>query len=113
VREVARIHAVAVWIFLALTLYTLWRVRRDRAPADVQARGGVLLTVLFFQGAVGYIQYFSDVPAGLVAIHIAGATAVWIAVLRFRLSLAGAPADAGAGTGQPRGDKADRPALVN
>ena len=91
VRNVARIHAVAVWILLALTLYTLWRARRDRAPADVQARGGVLLAVLCAQGAIGYIQYFSNVPALLVAIHIGGATALWVTVLRFRLGLATAP----------------------
>lgn len=97
VREAARIHAVAVWILLALTLYTLWRARRDRAPADVQARGGVLLAVLCAQGAVGYIQYFNNVPAALVAIHIGGATALWVAVLRYRLGLL-APAAAGAAT---------------
>ncbi|HET9772748.1 MAG TPA: COX15/CtaA family protein [Acidimicrobiia bacterium] len=94
VRDVARIHAVAVWILLALTLYTLWRARRDRAPASVQARGGVLLAALCAQGAIGYIQYFSNVPAALVAVHIGGATALWVAVVRFRLGLvARAPAD--------------------
>jgi heme a synthase len=109
VRDVARIHAVGVWILLALTLYTLWRARKERAPADVQARGGVLLTVLFGQGAIGYLQYFTDVPAALVAIHIAGATALWVAVLRFRLGLAGAGAAVGAGH---RPDHQPDPALV-
>lgn len=97
VREAARIHAVAVWILLALTLYTLWRARRDRAPAAVQARGGVLLAVLCAQGAIGYVQYFNNVPAALVAVHIGGATALWVAVLRYRLGLL-APAAAGAGS---------------
>jgi cytochrome c oxidase assembly protein subunit 15 len=101
VRDVARIHAVAVWILLALALYTLWRARRDRAPADVQGRGGVLLAVLCAQGAVGYIQYFSNVPALLVAIHIGGATALWVAVLRFRLGLVTAPANVPAVTPSP------------
>ena len=87
VRDVARLHAAAVWILLALALYSVWRAHRDRAPADVQARGGVLLAVLCAQGALGYIQYFTNVPAPLVAIHIAGATALWVCVLRFRLSL--------------------------
>jgi cytochrome c oxidase assembly protein subunit 15 len=109
VRDVARIHATAVWILLALTLYTLWRARKERAPADVQARGGVLLTVLFCQGAIGYLQYFTDVPAALVAIHIGGATALWVAVLRFRLGLAGAGAALGAGH---RPDHQPDPALV-
>ncbi len=87
VRDVVRLHAVAVWILLALALYSVWRARRDRAPADVQARGGVLLAVLCAQGAIGYIQYFTNVPAPLVAVHIAGATALWVTVLRFRLGL--------------------------
>ncbi|HEV3365691.1 MAG TPA: COX15/CtaA family protein [Acidimicrobiia bacterium] len=87
VRDVARIHAVAVWILLALALYGVWRAYRDRAPADVQRRGAVMLAVLCAQGAIGYIQYFSNVPAPLVAVHIAGATALWVSVLRFRLAL--------------------------
>jgi cytochrome c oxidase assembly protein subunit 15 len=92
VRDVARIHAVAVWILLALTLVTLWRAFKDRAPAEVRSRGGILLTVLCAQGAIGYVQYFNDVPAALVAIHIGGATALWVAVLRFRLGLDMSPA---------------------
>jgi cytochrome c oxidase assembly protein subunit 15 len=87
VRDVARLHAVAVWILLALALSSVWRAYRDRAPADVLARGGVLLAVLCAQGAIGYLQYFTNVPAPLVAVHIAGATALWVAVLRFRLGL--------------------------
>ena len=92
VRDAARLHAVAVWVLLALCLYTLWRARQDRAPAEVQRRGGVLLAVLCVQGAIGYLQYFNNVPPLLVAVHIAGATAVWVAVLRFRLAMATSPA---------------------
>lgn len=87
VRDVARLHGFAVWILLALALSSVWRAYRDRASADVLRRGSVLLAVLCAQGAIGYIQYFNDVPAPLVAVHIAGATALWVAVLRFRLGL--------------------------
>ena len=87
VHDVARLHGTAVWILLALALYSVWRAHRDRAPADVRSRGAVLLAVLCAQGVIGYIQYFNNVPPLLVAIHIAGATALWISVLRFRLSL--------------------------
>ena len=76
-----------MWILLALALYTVRRAYRDRAPADVLRRGGVLLAVLCAQGAIGYVQYFSNVPPPLVAVHIAGATALWATVLRFRLAL--------------------------
>ena len=87
VRDVARLHGTAVWILLALALYSVWRAHRDRATAEVQSRGTVLLVVLCAQGAIGYIQYFNNVPPLLVAIHIAGATALWVSVLRFRLAL--------------------------
>ena len=47
----------------------------------------VLLCVLLAQAAVGYTQYFTNVPALLVGIHVTGATALWIAVLTFHLGL--------------------------
>ena len=47
----------------------------------------VLLSVLVAQGAIGYTQYFTDVPALLVGFHVAGATALWISVLSFHLGL--------------------------
>jgi cytochrome c oxidase assembly protein subunit 15 len=34
------------------------------------------------QAALGYTQYFNDIPAALVAIHIAGATAIMISLTR-------------------------------
>ena len=100
VRDVARLHGTAVWILLALALYSVWRAHRDRAPADVLRRGVVLLAVLCAQGAIGYIQYFTNVPAPLVAVHIAGATALWVSVLRFRLGLV-SPAETAAATSPP------------
>ncbi|HET7721511.1 MAG TPA: hypothetical protein VFK43_16200 [Acidimicrobiales bacterium] len=61
---------------------------------DVQRRSEVLLAVVVAQAALGYVQYFTGVPALLVGFHIAGATAVWVAVLRlhlaFRTPVAGA-----------------------
>ena len=79
--EVARVHGTTVMVFLGLVLITLWLVRKDRAPASVQTRLTVLLVVLVAQAGVGYAQYFNDIPALLVGIHIAGATAVWSATL--------------------------------
>ncbi len=38
------------------------------------------------QAAIGYIQYFNDVPALLVGIHVAGATAVMFASTQLLLS---------------------------
>ena len=35
------------------------------------------LCVAVAQGAIGYLQYFTGVPAALVAAHVAGATLLW------------------------------------
>jgi heme a synthase len=85
--DVARIHGVTVMAFLAAVLAMLWLIRADRAPHRVQRRATVLLVVLVAQAAVGYIQYFSGIPALLVGVHIAGATAVWSATLVLYLGL--------------------------
>ena len=38
------------------------------------------------QAALGYVQYFNDVPALLVGIHVAGATALWATTVWLVLS---------------------------
>jgi cytochrome c oxidase assembly protein subunit 15 len=91
--DVARLHGIGVALFLVVTLAAVLGAARARAPAAVLRRGEVLLAVLVAQAAVGYVQYFTGVPALLVGIHIAGATAVWVATLRFFLSLSTPVAD--------------------
>ncbi|HEV2992803.1 MAG TPA: COX15/CtaA family protein [Acidimicrobiia bacterium] len=85
--QVARVHGSAVVVFLALTLVTFALLRRTRASADDQRRLGIVLLVAVAQAAIGYIQYFNGIPALLVGIHIAGATAVFAAVFHFWLHL--------------------------
>ncbi len=75
--DVVRIHSVLVWILVALTLYLAIRTRH-RAVV-------VLLAIEVAQGAVGYTQYFTGVPPLLVAVHVIGALAMWIAAVRVRL----------------------------
>ena len=85
VPDVARVHGVSVVGFLAVTIATLLVARRHAAP-EVTRSGTVLLAVLVGQAAIGYTQYFLGVPVVLVALHVAGATAVWVATLRFFLA---------------------------
>lgn len=87
VGDVARLHSIAVLLFLALTLSLLRSLRLGGVPASVVRRGEVLLGVLVAQAAVGYAQYFTAVPPLLVAIHILGSVAVWVATLRLVLSM--------------------------
>jgi cytochrome c oxidase assembly protein subunit 15 len=85
--DVARVHGTMVMIFLGAVLAMVWLLRRDRAPHSVQQRVTLLLVVLVAQAGVGYAQYFNDIPALLVGIHIAGATAVWSATVALYLGL--------------------------
>jgi cytochrome c oxidase assembly protein subunit 15 len=41
----------------------------------------VLVGVELAQGVIGFVQYFLHLPALVVGLHMAGACAVWLAVL--------------------------------
>ena len=58
------------------------------------------------QGAIGYVQYFTDVPPALVLLHVIGSLLVWMSVLAFQLSLTVRPEEV-----EARAD-ADRDTLV-
>ncbi|MFB7465356.1 heme A synthase [Streptomyces sp. NPDC056224] len=88
----AHVHAVAAWVVCALAV-AMWLVLRVvDAPADTRARARDLLIVLLAQGAIGYVQFFTELPELLVAAHMLGSCLVWISVLRLALSLRERPA---------------------
>lgn len=89
VHDVARIHGVLVVSLLGLTLSLLWALWRQCAPIVVQRSARLLLVVLVAQAAVGYVQYFTGVPALLVGVHVLGAVVVWAAVVHVNLTLSG------------------------
>lgn len=82
--DVARVHAIAVWVLLALALALL---RAARTVPSIRRAVVILLAVVVAQGAVGYTQYFTGVPAALVGVHVAGAIAVWWSATHLLLSL--------------------------
>jgi cytochrome c oxidase assembly protein subunit 15 len=86
-RTIAWLHADVVMLFLGLIVATGLGLRLTDAPARAQRRLLVLLAVVLGQGVIGYVQYFTGVPGGLVAIHVAGACAVWVATLRLPYAL--------------------------
>ena len=85
VPDVARVHGISMILFLSIMLLILLRIKKSRVTSLPQAQN--LLAAIIAQAAIGYIQYFSDVPALLVGFHVAGATLIWILTLRLRLSL--------------------------
>ncbi|HEX3425352.1 MAG TPA: COX15/CtaA family protein [Acidimicrobiales bacterium] len=89
--DVARYHSSAAILFLCLTVVALWRMVQAGAPHDVIRRGEILLVVLFAQGGVGYLQYFTGVPSWLVQIHVTLAATLWVVTLQFVLGLTRRP----------------------
>ena len=82
-RSITRIHSASVLLCVASTLFFVIQIRRETSEwMRLKAKLEIFLFVAVAQGGVGYLQYFSDVPAQLVAIHVALAVAVWISVLR-------------------------------
>jgi cytochrome c oxidase assembly protein subunit 15 len=81
--DMTRIHAEIVLATAVLVVVILWVLWQSDAPAPIQNAGRALLAVMVVQGMIGYIQFFSHLPAVLVGIHVLGASTVWAAVLWF------------------------------
>ena len=66
-------------VTIAIALGRAWRIRAQRRPTSAALTPAMTtwLFVAVLQAAVGYVQYFNDVPELLVGLHVAGATALW------------------------------------
>ena len=84
IRTVAWIHADAVIFLLGITVaFYVAQGTSDRTKRAIK----VFAVIALAQGAIGYVQYFTGIPEVLVAAHLLGATLVWIASWRIRLSV--------------------------
>jgi cytochrome c oxidase assembly protein subunit 15 len=86
---VARIHGITVMGTIVVAIALLWRLRAQHADRKVLDNPlTTWLVIAVAQAGVGYTQYFSGVPAVLVGIHVAFATALWLATVHLQLSTA-------------------------
>lgn len=91
-------HSALVTGYVCLLIGLAFALLAVRAPRPVTMRVVVLLVLVALQGMVGTVQFFSGVPAVLVAVHVAGAaictaaTAALWASLRPRSILEGTEA---------------------
>jgi cytochrome c oxidase assembly protein subunit 15 len=87
ISTVAEVHSVTVWIAVASFLALVMVLRRDRSLFDRLSHNiSTWMFVAVVQGGIGYLQYFNDIPATLVAAHVAGATALWVVTVRLVLA---------------------------
>jgi len=68
-------HSSLLWIYLSLLVGLGFGLVAVGAPAAVRKRLLVLVAVVCAQGTIGVVQFFTGVPAVLVAFHVAGAAA--------------------------------------
>ena len=69
-------HSSLLIGYLALLVGLGFGLLAVSAPRPVLLRLAVLIALVVAQGLVGTVQYFTGVPAVLVAVHVAGAAAV-------------------------------------
>ena len=80
-------HSDIGWLLGGLAIPLAVGLRLTRAPAPAVRLGWALLGLIGLQGVIGYIQYFTGLPAGLVWVHVCGSTLIWIAALRLMFAL--------------------------
>ena len=96
-RDVTQLHADGVWLLSGLVIGTVvvaWR-------SSYRSWSLALLALLVTQAGVGYWQYYTGVPAGLVALHVALATIVFTVGSWLALSTRAQPARSAAPIPEP------------
>jgi heme a synthase len=77
-QTVSVLHADFVIILSVITII-VWLVTKN-LKGVIYRRNNILLLVIFLQGIIGYVQYFTGLPELLVGFHLLGSTLTWIAV---------------------------------
>jgi cytochrome c oxidase assembly protein subunit 15 len=80
ITTVARIHGISVLIAIALLLIVAWKMKQQRSQ-QLFGPLEMVLVIAILQATVGYVQYFNDIPALLVGIHIFGATMFFLSLV--------------------------------
>jgi heme a synthase len=75
--QVSQLHADSVFLFMGLSVGLYFAIRLARVdPRPIR----LLLVVIVLQGAIGFVQYFTDLPIVLVGFHMLGAALISAAV---------------------------------
>ncbi|MEU4715701.1 COX15/CtaA family protein [Micromonospora purpureochromogenes] len=78
--QISQVHADAVFLLLGLSVALVFAFRAVGATGSARA-AVVLVAVELGQGVIGFVQYFTDLPALLVGAHMLGSCLVLLATL--------------------------------
>jgi cytochrome c oxidase assembly protein subunit 15 len=83
--RVTQLHADSALLLTGLVIATLFAIRLTPTTALVRRRASVLAGMVVLQVAIGYTQYFLNLPPSVVELHVAGATVLWSATIWLQL----------------------------
>ena len=84
--RVTQLHADSALLLTGLVIATLFAVRLTDCSAVVRRRAAWVAAAVVVQVVIGYVQYFLNLPPGVVGLHVAGATALWCATVWLALA---------------------------
>jgi heme a synthase len=84
---VTQLHADVGWLLAGLVIALVVGLRLARAPRPAIRLSWLLLALIGAQGVIGYAQYFSGLPAGLVWVHVSDAVLIWVTAIRLLFTL--------------------------
>jgi cytochrome c oxidase assembly protein subunit 15 len=87
ITTLVHLHSSLLVAYLALVVGLGFGLLAVHAPRPVIIRLGVLVVLVCAQGLVGTVQFFTGVPAALVAVHVLGAAACTAATAALWASL--------------------------
>ena len=90
--QISQLHADLVFLLVGLTVGLLVRAARHRRRRPRRSPRSLRVEVV--QGAVGFVQYFTDLPVAVVMLHMLGAALV-VAASSWRWSAWSADVDRG------------------
>lgn len=79
-RTISWLHADAVMLFIGLVVAVWLATRLSSAPESVSRAWRAVLLVTLAQGAIGYVQYLTNLPEVLVLAHMLGAASLVVAL---------------------------------
>jgi cytochrome c oxidase assembly protein subunit 15 len=79
---VTQAHADIGWALGMLAAVLALSLQLTGAPRRAARLGWLMFVLVGAQGAIGYTQYFTGLPAGLVWVHVTDSVLIWIVALR-------------------------------
>jgi cytochrome c oxidase assembly protein subunit 15 len=90
--RVTQLHADSALLLTGLVIATLFAVRLTPTTELTRRRASFLAGTIVVQVAIGYTQYFLNLPPSVVELHVAGATLLWCSTIWLQLGFTAAVA---------------------